>query len=76
MIMMTMMAVLLLVTYHQAISGRKKFKKSGQAAMIGSHFQAQTSQIQKDGYQLMKKMWANLSKDQVCKESQKKETRA
>lgn len=38
--------------------------------MIGSHFLVQTSQVQKDGYELMKRMWANLSRDQLCKDPQ------
>lgn len=39
-------------------------------AMIGDIFLAQTIEMQKDGYELMKWMETNLSKDQLCKDSQ------
>lgn len=38
--------------------------------MLGSHFQAQASHVQKDGYELMKTIWANFSKSQLCKDPQ------
>lgn len=38
--------------------------------MVGSHFQAQASKVQKEGHESMKRMWVSLSKDQLCKDPQ------
>ena len=44
-------------------------------AMISDIFLAQTIEMQKDGCELMKRMETNLSKDQLCKDSQEERSK-